>query len=217
GEGLFMPSAGQGKDGVIAISLGAKGVIECELVSSAETWGRGPKRDIHSSNRARVDSPAWHLVQALGTLVNAEGDPAIDGLFERVKPLSDRDRKLLDEASQRMSEAEAKASLGVQRWAHDASWRQALDDLTSKPTVNIEGIVGGYTGPGGMTILPHRAAAKLDLRLVPDMTAADTFAKLKAHLAKRGFGDLEIKMTGGYDPNRPPGDSQPTKGQGKVY
>ena len=53
--------------------------------------------------------------------------------------------------------------------------------------MNIEGLVGGYTGPGGKTILPHRAVAKLDLRLVPDMTAADALAALKAHLAKRGF------------------------------
>jgi acetylornithine deacetylase/succinyl-diaminopimelate desuccinylase-like protein len=216
-DGVFMPHANQSGDGSVTINLGAKGIVECEIVSSADTWGRGPKRDVHSSNRARIDSPAWHLVQALSTLVNAEGDPAIDGLFERVKPLSERDRKLLDEAAQRMSEAEAKASLGVQRWAHDASWRQSLDDLTAKPTVNIEGIYGGYTGPGGMTILPHRAAAKLDLRLVPDMTAADTFAKLKAHLAKRGYGDLDIKMTGGYDPNTTPSDSRLIQSQVKVY
>ncbi len=216
-DGIFMPHAGQSSDGSVTINLGAKGIVECEIVSSADTWGRGPKRDVHSSNRARIDSPAWHLVQALGTLVNAEGDPAIDGLFERVKPLSERDRKLLDEAARQMNEAEAKASLGVQRWAHDASWRQSLDDLTSKPTVNIEGIYGGYTGPGGMTILPHRAAAKLDLRLVPDMTAADTFAKLKAHLAKRGYGDLDIKMTGGYDPNSTSPDSRLIQAQIKVY
>jgi acetylornithine deacetylase/succinyl-diaminopimelate desuccinylase-like protein len=216
-DGIFMPHACQSGDGSVTINLGAKGIVECEIVSSADTWGRGPKRDVHSSNRARIDSPAWHLVQALSTLVNAEGDPAIDGLFERVKPLSERDRKLLDEAARQMSEAEAKASLGVQRWAHDASWRQSLDDLTAKPTVNIEGIYGGYTGPGGMTILPHRAAAKLDLRLVPDMTAADTFAKLKAHLAKRGYGDLDIKMTGGYDPNTTPSDSRLIQSQVKVY
>ena len=66
--------------------------------------------------------------------------------------------------------------------------------------MNIEGLVGGYTGPGGKTILPHRAAAKLDLRLVPDMTYEDTVAKLKAHLQSRGYGDIEVNMTGGYDP-----------------
>src|SRR6266566_9494 len=68
--GIFMPTAAQGLDGQVTITLGAKGVIECELVSSGERWGRGPRADIHSSNKARVDSPAWHLVQALATLVS---------------------------------------------------------------------------------------------------------------------------------------------------
>jgi acetylornithine deacetylase/succinyl-diaminopimelate desuccinylase-like protein len=81
------------------------------------------------------------------------------------------------------------------------NWEKALELLVSRPTVNIEGLVGGYTGPGGKTILPHKASAKLDLRLVPNMTAADAVADLKAHLAKRGFGDIEVNMTGGYDPN----------------
>ena len=60
--GVFMPSASQGLDGNVTVSLGAKGVIECELVSTGEKWGRGPRKDIHSSNKARVDSPAWRLV-----------------------------------------------------------------------------------------------------------------------------------------------------------
>jgi len=62
--GIVMPSAAQGVDGMVTISLGAKGVIEVELAASGERWGRGPRQDIHSSNKARVDSPAWHLVQA---------------------------------------------------------------------------------------------------------------------------------------------------------
>jgi acetylornithine deacetylase/succinyl-diaminopimelate desuccinylase-like protein len=216
-EGVFMPHACQSSDATVTINLGAKGIIECEIVSTAGTWGRGPKKDVHSSNRARIDSPAWHLVQALNTLVTPAGDPAIDGLFDKIRPLSDRDRRYLDEAAQRIDEAVTKQSLGVERWARDASWRQSLEDLAGKPTVNIEGLVSGYTGPGGMTILPHRAAAKLDLRLVPDMTAADTLAKLKAHLAKRGFGDLEVKMTGGYDPNSTSPDSRLIRAQATVY
>jgi len=216
-EGIFMPSAEQGSDGSVTITLGAKGVIELEIVASADTWKRGPKKDIHSSNRARVDSPAWHLVQALGTLVTPAGDPAIDGLFDKVRPLSARDRGYLDDAARRLDESVAKQALGVEHWARNASWRQALEDLAAKPTVNIEGLVSGYTGQGGMTILPHRAAAKLDLRLVPDMTASDTFAKLKAHLAKRGFGDLDIKMTGGYDPNSTSPDSRLVSVQRKLY
>ena len=56
--GIFMPSAVQGLDGVVTINLGAKGIVELEMTSSGELWGRGPKKDVHSSNKARLDSPA---------------------------------------------------------------------------------------------------------------------------------------------------------------
>ena len=76
----------------------------------------------------------------------------------------------------------------------------SYERLESQPTVNIQGLVGGYTGPGGKTILPHRAVAKIDLRLVPDMRFDDAVAALEAHLERRGFGDIEVNVTGGYDP-----------------
>jgi acetylornithine deacetylase/succinyl-diaminopimelate desuccinylase-like protein len=217
-SGIFMPSAAQGLDGEVTITFGAKGIIECELVSSGERWGRGPRRDVHSSNKARLDSPAWHLVQALATLVSADGnDPAIDGFAERARPLSPEEKAMIATAARRMNEDGAKRLLGVQHWMRDASWTESLEMLMSRPTVNIEGLVGGYTGPGGKTILPHRAVAKLDLRLVPDMTAADSLAALKAHLAKRGFGDIEVNMTGGYDPTSTPRDAAVIRAQEAVY
>ncbi len=216
-EGVFMPEAAQDLDGNVTISLGAKGIIECELVSSGEKWGRGPAKDVHSSNRARLDSPAWRLVQALNSLVDEKGEPAIDGLTDAVRPLTSLEEAMLDEAAKRIDEATTKRGLGAKHWARDASWRQALEDLTHRPTVNIEGLVGGYTGEGGMTILPHRAAAKLDLRLVPNMTHADSVAKLKAHLAKRGYGDIEVKVTGGYDPTTTAPDARLVKANASVY
>jgi len=73
--------------------------------------------------------------------------------------------------------------------------------------VNIEGLVGGYTGPGGKTVLPHRAVAKLDLRLVPDMAVDDCLKKLRAHLDKRGFADVELKVGGAYPPNTTSSDA----------
>src|SRR5678815_3265835 len=116
-----------------------------------------------------------------------------------------------------MDEAQAKKLLGVDRWVHNLKWQDALERLVSRPTVNIEGLVGGYTGPGGKTILPHKAVAKLDLRLVPDMTAAEALASLKAHLAKRGYGDVEVRMTGGYDPTSTPPDAALIRAQTAVY
>jgi acetylornithine deacetylase/succinyl-diaminopimelate desuccinylase-like protein len=216
--GIVMPSASQDLDGVVEITLGAKGVVELELVSSGERWGRGPRHDIHSSNKARVDSPAWHLVQALATLVSADGNtPAIEGFAAKARPISESEKSMIAEAVRRLDEANAKKLLGVDRWVHDVSWREALELLVSRPTVNIEGLVGGYTGPGGKTILPHRAVAKIDMRLVPDMTAAEALAALKAHLARHGFGDIEVNMTGGYDPTSTPADTGLIRAQAAVY
>ena len=215
--GVFMPSAAQDPDGGVTVSLGAKGVVELELVASGETWGRGPGKDVHSSNRARLDSPAFHLVQALATLVTADGDPAIDGFADAARPVSAAERAMLDAASQRLSEATAKELLSAARWAHDLPWRATLERFVSVPTVNIEGLVAGYTGPGGKTVLPHRAVAKLDLRLVPDMTFDGAVAALEAHLARRGFGDIEVNPSGGYDPTATAPDAAIIRAQLAVY
>jgi acetylornithine deacetylase/succinyl-diaminopimelate desuccinylase-like protein len=198
--GIFMPSASQGSDGVVQVSLGAKGVVELELVATGEKWGRGPQKDIHSSNKARVDNPAWHLVQALHTLVTTEGEPAVDGFADRARSISAAEKVMVAEGARRFDESVLKKQLGVQRWIKDVGFVESLERLVSQPTVNIQGLVGGYTGPGGKTILPHKAVAKLDLRLVPDMKASEALSALKSHLAKRGFGDIEVNMTGGYDP-----------------
>src|SRR5688572_1140233 len=81
--GIFIPSASQSSTGAVQLSLGAKGVIEVQLISSGEKWGRGPNKDVHSSLMASVDSPAWRLVKALNTLIADDGfTPAIDGYFE---------------------------------------------------------------------------------------------------------------------------------------
>ena len=198
--GVFMPSAMQDLDGIVTVNLGSKGVVELELVSSGEKWGRGPAKDIHSSLKAMVDSPAWHLVKALNTLVSEDGNEITIDNYPKPLPISAEQKAMVENASKRRSEEQAKKQFSVPHWIHDLPWGQANERLESQPTVNIEGLVGGYTGPGGKTILPHKAVAKMDLRLVPDMKAVDALAALKAHLAKRGFGDIEVNMTGGYDP-----------------
>jgi len=199
--GIFMPSASQDLDGSVEVTLGSKGVVELELVSSGEKWGRGPAKDVHSSLKAMVDSPAWHLVKALDTLVSEDGNTiTIDG-YPKPRPLSAEEKAMIAAAMKTSDEKTTKEQLSVKRWIDDLPWLEANERLESQPTVNIEGLVGGYTGPGGKTVLPHRAVAKLDLRLVPDMTFDGAIAALKAHLAQHGFGDIEVNVTGGYDPN----------------
>ena len=201
--GVFIPSPNQAIDGNVSLLLGAKGVIEVQLISSGEKWGRGPNKDIHSSLKANVDSPVWHLIKALNTLVAEDGQtPAIDGWFENVKPLTARQKELIAADVAASNEADDMKSLGIKHWYKNEDYLTASYRLASQPTVNIEGLVSGYTGPGGKTVLPGKAEAKLDLRLVPDMTKEEAVSKLKAHLAKRGFGDIEVIVSGGYSPTQ---------------
>src|SRR5581483_1530409 len=127
------------------------------------------------------------------------------------------EKAMIDEAARRRSEVQAKKSLSVQHWIDDLPWEQANERLESQPTVNIEGLVGGYTGPGGKTILPHRAVAKIDMRLVPDMKYNDAVAALKAHLARHGFGDIDVNVTGGYDPTSTPASARMIQAQLATY
>jgi acetylornithine deacetylase/succinyl-diaminopimelate desuccinylase-like protein len=128
--GIFMPSAEQELDGTVTMTLGAKGVVELEMVSSGERWGSGPRHDVHSSNKARLDSPAWHLVEALATLVSSDGnDPVIEGFASNARPISAEEKAMIATAAQRLNEAVAKKQLGVEHWVHDVSWQEALELL----------------------------------------------------------------------------------------
>ncbi len=198
--GVFMPAASQDLDGGVTVTLGAKGVVELELVSSGEKWGRGPAKDIHSSLKAMVDSPAWRLVKALDTLVSDDGNTIAIDNYPVAPPISAEEKAMVAAGVAVRDEDKSKKQLGVQHWIDDLGWQAANERLVSQPTVNIEGLVGGYTGPGGKTVLPHRAVAKIDMRLVPGMKMDDAVAALKAHLVKRGFGDIEVNVSGGYDP-----------------
>ena len=216
--GVFIPTAAQSKDGSANITLGAKGAVEFQLIVGGETSDKYPKTDIHSSNHARIESPAWRLVKALDTLVADDGHtPAIDGWFENVRPLTERQKQLIAESAALNPEAQEKALLGVGEWIGNEPYITSLERFYSQPTVNIQGLVAGYTGPGGKTVLPGRAEAKLEFRLVPAMTKDEAVAKLKAHLARRGFDDVQVIVSGGYGPNETEEDSLMVRAQKRLF
>jgi len=136
--------------------------------------------------------------------VSEDGNTITVENYPKPRPLNADEKAMIAQASKTQDEAMMKKSLGVQHWIDDLPFQQAQERLESQPTINIEGLVGGYIGPGGKTILPHRALAKIDMRLVPDMKFDDAVAALKAHLAKRGFSDIEVNVSGGYDPTSTP-------------
>jgi acetylornithine deacetylase/succinyl-diaminopimelate desuccinylase-like protein len=83
-------------------------------------------------------------------------------------------------------------SMGIRSFLGGLTGVAALRRLIFEPTCTINGIWGGYTGPGSKTVIPCQAAAKLDFRLVPDLTPAIAFHLLREHLARRGFDDVEV-------------------------
>jgi acetylornithine deacetylase/succinyl-diaminopimelate desuccinylase-like protein len=201
-DGVFIPFV-QGPTGEVTIQLGAKGPIEFQLIADGGASGVGPSSDIHSSEKARVDSPIWRLTQAVASLTSPDGNtPMLDGYMDNVKPLTARQKELIRIAARSMNEAAVKKQYGITHWINNESFEDSLIRLTEQPTINLQGLIGGYTGPGGKSILPNHAEAKLELRMVPDQTYDEIARKLRAHLDKRGFTDIRLNISGGYDPTQ---------------
>jgi len=93
-------------------------------------------------------------------------------------------------------EERAKASYGIKTFILGRSGVEAKAAVF-QPTANIAGLSSGYQGPGSKTVIPATAMAKMDFRLVPDQDPVDVLEKVKAHLARHGFDDIEVEYIGG--------------------
>ena len=204
--GVIFPSTGQNPRGITNLVLGNKGIVYFELESVGDSSG-GPRRaEIHGSLKAIVDAPALRLVQALASITSPDGNTIlVEGYEDPIRPPTDEEWRLVNGAADqwRANEAEQQKVLGVASWIDGISGRDALARLTFSTTFNIDGIWSGYTGPGSKTILPHKATAKVDSRLVPNQTPDSALALIRRHLDAKGFPDIEIrKLENGYPPSQ---------------
>lgn len=198
---VFYPSADQDQNGKIVMSLGFKGIVYFELQVSGQSWGYGPTQfDIHGSNKAWVDSPVWRMIQALSTMTSNDGNQVlIDGFYENVAPPSHEDEDLLNQLVTTFNEDAVKDLMKVGRFIDDVHGRSALLRYLYSPTLNIDGIWSGYTGLGTKTVLPNRITAKVDVRLVPNMTVNEVLPRIRRHLNKYGFDEVNIiQLESGY-------------------
>jgi len=184
-------------DGRAALILGCKGLLSLELRAAAGEWG-GPAVDLHSSEQAWIASPAWALVHALATLTDADERIAVEGFHDAVLPPSEDDEVLLKLLAERFDLQAHLREARAARYRLRGSDEDLLRALMFQPTMNIDGIESGYTGPGGKTIMPSEARAVLDVRLVPDMDPAETAQTVGRHLAANGFGHVECRMLETY-------------------
>jgi acetylornithine deacetylase/succinyl-diaminopimelate desuccinylase-like protein len=168
----------------LVVSLGFKGIAFLELRAY------GARTDLHSKWGGIVPNPAWRLVQALATVVSPKGVITIDGFSSHVAPVSDEDVKALK--SIEIDEAGLRREFRIGGWVRGMTGKTLTKELIFAPTCTICGINTGHTEAGAKTILPGMARARLDFRLVPDLSPAIVVKLLREHLDERGFQDIEI-------------------------
>lgn len=183
-------------DGVPVQYAGMRGICYVEL--SVET----ASQDAHSGIGGSIfPNAAWRLVWALATLKNPDETIRIPGFHENVRPPTPRDVELLAKLPE--VAGEHKERYGLKGFLKDL--RGGIDlrrEAVFSPTCTVCGLTSGYQGPGSKTVLPARASAKVDFRLVPDQTPEEVLRKLRAHLDAEGFGDVRITYLGGEAPGR---------------
>ena len=190
-DGAIWEEGGVDAEGRPTLALGARGMLYVELRL------RTLARDGHSGAANLLPNAAWRLVWALATLKGRDERVLIPGFYDGVRPMSERQRELL--AAVPSDEAAYRESFGLERLLLDRTGER-VKAAPFEPTCNIAGLTSGYQGPGGKTIVPAAASAKVDFRLVPGQDPLDVLDRLRRHLDAGGFADVEIEALG---PERP--------------
>ena len=176
------------------IGLGMKGLLYVELIVHESI------RDAHSSLAVIIKNPAWRLVEALNTLRNSSGKILIRDWYKEVTPFSKQDLQLL--SSEPFDESSFKSEYGITEFVNGKKGLQVKKALAGDPTCNIAGMISGYTLQGAKTVLPASASVKIDFRLVPKMQPKKQISRLKTHLKKHGFSDVDVKVYHGEAASR---------------
>jgi acetylornithine deacetylase/succinyl-diaminopimelate desuccinylase-like protein len=172
-------------DNRLQVSLGVKGMLYVELsVDGANT-------DLHSANATIIESPTWRLVWALSTLKDQQDRVLIPHFYDDVIEPTEEELQAL--AHYRYDEQANIEYLGISKFVNDVTGIELKRKHLFEPTCNICGISSGYTGEGTKTVLPSKAFAKIDFRLVPGQDPKKILQQLRQHLDDQGFKDIQIK------------------------
>ncbi len=154
-----------------ALTYGLRGLLYVELRVY------GPKEDLHSGLfGGAVMNPATALARVLGRLHDEQGRVAVDGFYDDVRPLEAWEREAFARVAP--DEAALARELGVPELFGEAGY-SAFERTSARPTLEVNGIFGGFEGAGAKTVLPSYAGAKLSMRLVPDQDPLRIYAGLR--------------------------------------
>jgi len=198
---------------------GSEGCIFIELTTSGKAWGRGPVvSNIHGANKRAVDSPAWRHIEMLSTLVSENGNKVlIPGFYDNIEPLTQAEKASLAAQAKKLNPAQVAKNRGIARYIAD----DPLEIVTMQrygTSFNLDGIWSGNMFPGGSgAILPNTITSKHNIRYVPNMTGPDIVKKLRAHLDKNGYEDVEIRVIGDVPWSKMRYDTDIARAVGKTF
>jgi len=159
---------------VPTITYGLRGLAYAEVTL------KGPNRDLHSGvYGGAVENPANALSALIAGLHDEDHRVAIPGFYEHVRDLTPAERETYAELP--FDEEAWAEEIGLDATKTEAGY-SVLECLSARPTLDVNGIWGGYTGEGAKTVLPATAHAKISMRLVPEQTPEEAYDKLEAHL-----------------------------------
>ena len=198
-DGCLWEGGEKDSAGRFVLTLGVKGICYLELaVATAAT-------DMHSMWGGIVPNAAWRLTWALSSLKNEADEILIDGLLEHVRFPTAAERAQL--AALPFAEDQIREDFGFGSFVRGLTGVDLLAKHFYEPTCTICGLKSGYIQTGAKTVLPNTAVAKVDIRLVPDLTPELVQELVRAHLDRRGFFDVEMRCLNGMRPARSPLDS----------
>jgi acetylornithine deacetylase/succinyl-diaminopimelate desuccinylase-like protein len=198
-DGVLFPMFGQNPAGDTTMILGVKGIVYFEVEARGGDWGGPTAAEIHGSYKVLVDSPVWRLTQALASMTSEDGNTVlVPGFYDGIRPPTEEEQTLINGLAETRDDALIQKVFQVDRWIDDLSGRDAIVESLYQPTLNIDGIWGGYTEAGVKTILPHKATAKMDARLPVGLDPDEQLANIRSHLDAQGFSDITLRKLSGY-------------------
>jgi acetylornithine deacetylase/succinyl-diaminopimelate desuccinylase-like protein len=200
-NGTLWEGGGFNERGQAAIALGFRGMLYVEYTVEVMS------RDAHSGSAHALPSGAWRLVKALASLKDENGRILIPGFYDNVREPTEAEIQAMRDSVDLEQEERLKKMYGIDAFLHDRSGFD-LETSVFEPTANIAGFLSGYTEAGVKTVLPARAMAKMDFRLVPDQDPNDILEKLKAHLKAQGFEEVQVKKLSEAEPVVTPIDGE---------
>ncbi len=207
---IWEDAANKDKPDQPLISLGNKGLLSFELeVRTANV-------DFHSSYGQIYENACWRLIWAIASMKGTDEKVHVEGFYDDVIPTTEKEEELIRKMPT-FDEQERLRRFEMRRFVLGLSGTDLLRRHLMEPCMNVNGIIGGYTGKGVKTVVPFEASAKMDLRLVPHQEPLDIYEKIRHHLDKCGFSDVEMsepRFTS--EPSRPPADSDVVKAAQKA-